>query len=376
MDQPQNAFQTAAAGALDFAWDTIRRTIPRMGTEHPRIGRDDLTYERCARDDWVEGFWAGQLWLAYDHTRDPVFLDAAQAQRPYFMERLNRPQSHDHDLGFLYTLSLVADYKITGCQEARDGALRAADSLIARYHPIGRFIRAWNDWPGVNNQGRIIIDCMENLPLLYWASRETGASRYADIANVHAYTNTHYIVRYDGSTYHTYFFDPASGRPQRGATFQGYADESCWSRGQAWGVHGYSVAYRYTGDSLYAATARRLADYALAHLPEDGVPYYDYRLPEDVPHYRDTSAAAILAAGLLNLADVIADGAVYHEAACRLLLRLIEGYTTAGAPAAEGLLREGASHVAAGKASQMLPYGDYFFVEALLRSLGHSAFAW
>jgi unsaturated chondroitin disaccharide hydrolase len=115
---------------LAQAFDSIRRTIPKMGTNVPCIGNADLTYARCARDFWVEGFWSGQLWLAYDETKDAVFMEAARAQRPYFFQRLDRPESHDHDLGFLYSLSLVADYKLTGDDDACQGALRA-DSLAA-----------------------------------------------------------------------------------------------------------------------------------------------------------------------------------------------------------------------------------------------------
>lgn len=371
--------QTMFRDALDFAWATIRRTIPKVGLKHPLIGREDLTYALCEDeqpDFWVESFWTGQLWLAYVHTKDPYFLEAAQAQRDYYLGRLNRPQTFNHDLGFLYTHSLVAEYKIMGEPVAREGALRAADALTRRYNPAGRFIQAWDSWGGIDNRGRIIIDCMENLALLYWASEQTGDRRYADIADAHAHTNTQHIVRADGSSYHTFFFNPETGAPVGGKTHQGYADESCWSRGQAWGIHGYSVAYRYTGNPEHAATARCLIDYTLPRLPADSVPYYDYRLPDDVPHYRDTSAAAIMAAGMLNLADQIPDGAHYREAAYRILAGLCEHYTTKGHPQAEGLLVQGASHVGGGRADNMLPYGDYYFVEGLLRALGHTDFAW
>lgn len=367
--------------ALDQAFQTIRRTIPRMGADRPRIGRDDLTYERCGDNDWVDGFWPGQLWLAYAETQDPVFFDAARAQRPYFAARIDRPDSHSHDLGFLYTHSTVADYKLTGDDTARAISLAAAEALSRRYNPAGRFIQAWNKWTQPNgaiidNRGRIIVDCMENLALLYWAAQESGEARYADIATDHAHTTARYIVREDGSTYHTYFFDPASGAPLRGETHQGYADESCWSRGQAWAIHGFTVTYTYTRLPEFRDMARRLADYAIVRLPEDGVPLWDYRLPDDAPHYRDTSAAAIMAAGLLLLADQVEDGAAYRDTAHRILNGLIAGYTTVDYANAEGLLLHGASHVSAGRADNMLPYGDYFYVEALLRALGRQDFSW
>lgn len=368
------------ADTLTQAYDTIRRTIPKMGTDRPRRGHGDLTYERCGPKDWVDGFWSGQLWLAYADTDDSVFLDAARAQMPYFYERLDRPESHDHDLGFLYSLSLVAAYKLTGDEAARAGALRAADSLAGRYNAKGRFIRAWNEWPNrASNEGRIIIDCLENLALLNWATEQTGAARYRDIAIAHAHTNTDHIVRADGSSYHTFHFDPATGDPLRGETVQGFADESCWSRGQSWAIHGYAVTYGYTGEARFLQTAIKLADYALARLPDDHVPVWDYLLPDDQPPYRDTSAGAIMAAGLFALADHLTETAQaehYRSAARAILDGLIAGYTTFDQPAAEGLLREGAAFVNAGYANNMLPYGDYFFVEALQRASGRTAFFW
>jgi unsaturated chondroitin disaccharide hydrolase len=370
----------AYSDALTQAFDTIRRTIPRMGTSAPCIGNEDLTYERCARDFWVEGFWSGQLWLAFDETQDAVFKEAASAQYPYFFARLDRPETHDHDMGFLYSLSLVAGYELTGDEDTRRGALRAAESLAGRYNPNGRFIRAWNDWgDGTSNRGRIIIDCMENLGLLFWAAEQTGESRYKEIAIAHAHTASDHIVRADGSSYHTFQFDPDTGEPLRGETMQGYTDESCWSRGQSWGIHGFALAHRYTGEARFHDTATKLADYALAHLPDDHVPYWDYQLPDDEIPYRDTSAGAIMAAGLFLLADQLADetqASRYRDAARAILDGLIAGYTTFDHPGAEGLLTQGASHVKSGYANNMLPYGDYFFVEALLRAEGRTAFFW
>lgn len=366
--------------ALTQAFDTIRHTIPKMGTDRPAIGRSDLTYERCHDKHWVDGFWSGQLWLAYAETQDPVFFEAARAQRPYFIARLDRPETHDHDLGFLYTLTLVADHVLTGDEEACRGALRAADALAGRYNPRGRFIPAWN-WQsnGDPNRGRIIIDCMENLNLLFWAAAQTGQTCYRDIAVAHAHTTIDTIVRADASTYHSFVCDPDTGEPLYGQTVQGFADDSCWSRGQAWGIHGFAMAYRYAGNERFRVTAIRLADYALARLPDDGVPYWDFLLTDDAPCYRDSSAGAIMAAGLFLLADVLDDEAkaAHYRASARAILDgLIAGYTTFDHPQAEGLLTQGASHVAHGYCDNMLPYGDYFFIEALLRAQGRTAFFW
>jgi unsaturated chondroitin disaccharide hydrolase len=379
MTTSESVAETIFARALNDCWRTIKRTIPRMGTDRPNLGNADGTYTRCGDHDWVDGFWSGQLWLAYSETRDPAYFEAARAQRPYFFERLARPETHDHDMGFLYSLSLAADYMLTGDTTSRDGALRAAESLAGRYNPTGRFIRAWNDWGEIDNRGRIIIDCLENLCLLYWAANITGDPEFAVIATEHAHTARRHIVRPDRSTYHTYLFDADTGQPLRGETYQGYSHESCWSRGQAWGIHGFSQIYRHTGDRTFLETAQALAAYAIEHLPSDSIPYWDYRLPPGVPQYRDTSAAAITAAGLLSLADQVSEPAViesYTRTAHNILTSLAEHYSTRESAAAEGLLMQGAADVPRGLSSAMLPYGDYFYVEALMRALGHKDFFW
>ena len=255
-------------GALDAAYASIRRTIPRMGTDRPSIGEaGGLTYIRCGDNDWVDSFWCGQLWLAWDETKDEAFFAAARAQRPYFAARLDRPASHNHDLGFLYSLTTVADYLLTGDREARALSLRAADALAGRFNRAGNFIQAWNAPAGSTpeevrrRKGKIIIDCMMNLGLLFWAARESGRDELAAIAIAHADTTTRYIIRPDGSTYHTYDFDPDTGAALGGFTAQGFADESCWSRGHAWAIHGYTrdlSAHRRGAVPRHRAGTRRL----------------------------------------------------------------------------------------------------------------------
>lgn len=372
--------QETVSKALSNALATIVRTIPKMGTDRPKIGRADLTYLRCDERDWVDGFWSGQLWLAYSFTQNELFLEAAQAQLPYFAERINRPDSHDHDMGFLYSLSGVASFKLTQNSESKDLALEAARSLISRYNPKGQFIRAWNDWPQDNSdfkkrkQGKIIIDSVENLGLLFWATQMTGDERFSNIAIAHANTVARYMVRPDSSSYHTFDFDPDTGQPIGGFTAQGYADESCWSRGQSWGIHGFAQSYAYTGLTHFKDIACRLADYTIKHLPADYVPYWDYLLPDNMPHYRDSSAGAIASSGLYLLADLMEkDGEPgkaqeYRSIAWKILASLIQEYTTSNFEQAEGLLLQGASHVSAGYFDNMLPYGDYFYLESLLRA--------
>lgn len=177
------------------------------------------------------------LWLSYQLTGEPVYRAAAEAQLPGYAERLAaRRQIDHHDLGFLYQPSCVAAYRLTGNQEARRTALAAADSLMARYLPQAGIIQAWGDLNHPRERGRMIIDCLMNLPLLHWAGVKAGDARYRDAAVRHAHLSQQYLVRADASSFHTYHFDPATGAPQYGSTHQGHADESCWARGQAWGI--------------------------------------------------------------------------------------------------------------------------------------------
>jgi unsaturated chondroitin disaccharide hydrolase len=384
--------QTLISENLAKALQSIQRTIPLMGTGQPKIGLADLTYRRCTDADWVNSFWAGQLWLAYAWTGDILFKQAGLAQQPYFAGRLNRPQTLDHDLGFLYSLSTVAEYKLTGNPAARELSLKAADLLITRFNPRGRYLQAWNTSAEHTpeeqeyRRGQMIIDGMENLGLLYWASEQTGKPVYREVAIAHARTAAKYLVRQDGSTYHTYIFNSQTGEVVGGRTAQGFANESNWSRGQGWAIHGFTLAYERTGLPEFLATARHLADYVVRRLSQaaDAVPDWDFELPADGPFYKDSSAGAITAAGLLYLAAQLPNGAapdraaseLYQALAGRILSSLIQSYTTFALPGAEGLLLHGASHVPEGFTDNMLPYGDYFFVEALLRASGKQDFFW
>jgi unsaturated chondroitin disaccharide hydrolase len=336
--------------------------------------------------DWVAGFWCGQLWLAYAWSGLNEFYAATQRQMPYFAQFVRDTDLHDHDLGFSYSLSAVADYKLTGSAEARQMGLAAACSLANSYNPAGRFIQAWNPHPddtpenARRKRGLIIIDCMENLGLLYWAAAETGDQNLRDIALAHARTAARYMVRPDGSSYHTFTFDPDNGQPLGGFTHQGYEESSCWSRGQSWEIYGFALSYAYTGEKLFLDTATRLADYAIVHLPPDYVPFWDYKLPPDAPQYRDSSAGAITAAGLLLLIRYCPDERreEYRQVGLAILEKLTTNYTTAATPHAEGLLLHGAGFVKVGFADNMLPYGDYFYLEGLLRanSYSYNKFFW
>jgi unsaturated chondroitin disaccharide hydrolase len=207
-----------------------------------------------------------------------------------------------------------------------------------------------------------------NLPLLFWASHESGDANLHTIAEKHAKTLLRYLLRPDGSTYHTYLFDPATGEPLRPHTHQGYADDSLWARGQAWAIYGFAVASDWCQSSDFRQAAVRAAERFMAELPADHIPPWDLRLPLGEPAYPDTSAAAIAASGMLRLSRLVdpAQAAKLRTHADTLLRTLLE-HKLETDPQAQGLLRGGTYHRHKGwGVDAYFICGDYFFLEALL----------
>lgn len=367
-----------------FIIDKTQSNAAAFGDKLPASTADGV-YQFRDNGGWVGSFWTGLNYLCSELSGDAAFVDNARQSRWRFAKRLYEdPQSLDHDTGFLFSLSAVADYRLTGDAESRRLALGAAEVLAGRYHADGRFINAWNVWtPGEpfseGNRGRIIIDCMYNLPLLFWAAEQSGDDRYREIAVAHALTSAATLVRADYSCYHTFLFDPATGKPLRGTTFQGNDDDSIWSRGQAWALGGFTHAYRYTGDRRFLDTATGCANVFISELEADGVPMWDFRLPDKAGEPRDTSAGAIAAAGLLELAEHAdpADAAAFRTAAERIVGSLFAHYATVDAPDEQGLLREATGFRSRNvEVGCSLIYGDYYFAEAVARLLGVSRGYW
>jgi unsaturated chondroitin disaccharide hydrolase len=201
-----------------------------------------------------------------------------------------------------------------------------------------------------------------NTPLLFWAGSVTGSPHYAEAARRHSEQLRDHILRPDGTTYHTYYWDPETGEPLRGETEQGSADESCWARGQAWGIYGFALNHRYTGDESFRVAARRCADYFLDHLPADRVAYWDLVFTDGSGEHRDSSAAAIAVCGLLELG-----GDRYRAAAGRILGSLIERYA-GRRPDSDALLLHGVYDKPKGiGVDEGNLWGDYFYLEALTR---------
>ncbi|QIA65455.1 hypothetical protein GT360_18115 [Vibrio astriarenae] len=376
--------------------NSIERNAPIIGNRNPMVGAGPNDHSWVYPEDyfWTDSFWTGQLWFAYMITGKTEYKNMARMRNAHLNKILDTPLWLNHDLGFEFSLSAVADYKLTGCQEARKLGLRAAEALRSRYNWHGKYILAWTAGSGnkahaESVQGKIIIDCMENLSLLMWAYHETNNESFKEAAIGHAETSMKYIIRDDYSTYHTYDFDPATNAPIGGKTHQGYADESCWSRGQAWAIHGYAQLALITGEQKFAEVSEKCTEYMLSKITEDFVPVWDYLLPKNEIQYKDTSAGAVTSAGLFILSELFKSygdqdkSDYYRELGMKMLIALRDNYDLTDDINAQGLLSDSASSVPHAKlrdqenlANAMLPYGDYYYFEAVLRALGHKDLFW
>jgi unsaturated chondroitin disaccharide hydrolase len=373
---PAPATDAHVAEALDAAVAQVRANLPHFTYRAQNHSSVNNVYPAVENDQWTAGFWPGEIWLAYEATGDKVFRHAGQIHVQSFLHRIiHRIETDHHDMGFLYNPSCIAAFKLAGDEDARKAALLAADQLVERFHALGGFIQAWGRMGEPGNY-RYIIDCLLNLPLLYWAARETGNPRYREIARIHAATTLKHSVRADGSTYHTFFMNPETGAPSHGATKQGYRDDSSWARGQAWGIYGMALCYRHEGRPDYADAFDRLLAYYLKRLPQDLVPYWDLIFTEgDEP--RDSSSASIVACGLLEMADLVDDPARAEELetlARRMAGSLITSYAVKDPSVSNGLVLHGTYskkspyNTCRGEGvDECVAWGDYYYMEALTR---------
>jgi unsaturated chondroitin disaccharide hydrolase len=334
---------------------------------------------------WVGGFWNGINNLCYELSSDLKYLEAARSSHYTYITRLYEASNTlDHDTGFLYILPFVADYKITGNEKSKQIALDAAKFLKGRFNEKGQFLQCWNVWtPGdafsEENRGRVIIDSMYNLPLLFWAYEETGDKDFYRVAFAHAKTCEKYIIREDFTAFHTYVFDHERGTPKYGRTHQGYSDASCWARGLSWALGGFTYAYRYSKEESFLNTARKCVEVFIKNLEEDYVSMWDFSLPTKVGEPLDTSATAITAAGLLELSTLVEDeeSKYYRETAEKMVNSLYENYSTKDMPEDEGLIIHACGHMPyKSDIDCSLIYGDYYFVEAVARLLGNAKAYW
>ena len=374
---PNPTITAAEAGAaLDTAVKIVRQNLPLFTSNCQNHSSVNDIYPPCENDQWTCGFWPGEVWLAWERTGEDCFKNTALTLVDSFDHRIrNHIEVDHHDMGFLYSPSCVAAWKLVGSEKGRDAAILAADQLISRFHEKGEFIQAWGTL-GAKDNYRYIIDCLLNVPLLYWATEVTGDEKYANIAHRHVATCLKNSIRPDGSTHHTFFMDPVTGGPSHGATCQGYKDDSCWARGQAWGVYGTAISYRYTKKPEYLDAFRRVLAYYLERLPEDLIPYWDMTFTSGTEEPRDSSSASIVACGLLEAAKYVGEeeAAAWRKLAAQMLKSLADHYAVQEGPDGIGIVRHGTyskkspyNTCTPEGVDECVSWGDYFYMEALTR---------
>ena len=365
-----------------FAAEFLERVTKKLSIMAPQIGgnfpyTDNKTGEWHPKGEnasvfnWTNGYWPGMMWLMYIKTGDEMYRKFAEECEEKMDEAFDRFTGLHHDVGFMWELTSVANYKLTGNPRACARALHAATILAGRFNPMGKFIRAWN-WKTAP-KGYAIVDSMLNIPILEWAAKDSTEpdSRFSHIARIHADTVMNAFVRPDGSVNHIVDFDTTTGEVVKTPGGQGYASGSSWSRGQSWAVYGFVVAYLNSGKQEYLDTAKRVAHYFLSNLKPGELPLLDFRAPRE-PVYYDASAAAITACGLIEIARVVdeIEADMYYDAAIDLL-RVLDKNCNYNED--ELILLENNSGIYHEEGSIHRPYifGDYYLLEALMKLYGN-----
>jgi len=355
--------------------------------KYPRSSKNGhLTYVTI--EEWTGGFWPGALWYMYAYTQDPKWKEAATK----WTESLENNQfnTKHHDIGFMMYNSYGNAYRLTKNEKYKAILVQSAKSLCKRYNDKVGAIKSWNDKPSLDGKDTmrypVIIDNMMNLELLFFASKITGDTTYKHIAIKHAEKTMQNHLRPDYSSYHVINYDTITGKALHKETNQGFAHNSTWTRGQAWGVYGFTMTYRETGDKRFLNTAMKMADFFINHknLASDKIPNWDFNVNElgynppitaqasnltYIP--KDASAAAILASALLELSDYAGSkGATYTSIANQILKSLSSSDYLAKRGTNNGFILMHCTGNAnrLSEVDKPIMYGDYYFLEALLRA--------
>lgn len=350
----------------------VDRNIAKLGELFPTPATFNNAYKPMQNTEWTNGFWTGILWLCYELTNDPKYRNLAEKNVESFLDRIEKNiEVEHHDLGFLYSISCVSAYKLTGSEKGKRAALLAADKLISRYQEKGEFIQAWGEL-GAKDNYRLIVDCLLNIPLLYWATEVTQDEKYKEIAKKHYISTVNNAIRDDASAFHTFYFDPETGLPSHGKTRQGYSDDSSWARGQAWLIYGIALNNSYVENVENIELFESITNYFLNRLPKDFVSYWDLIFGDGSGQSKDSSATAIAVCGI-NLMDKYLPETnryklIYKYASHSMLESLIDNYTDDLTDGIQALINEGVYSWHSGKGvNEGNIWGDYYYLEALVR---------
>lgn len=357
---------------IDETWEKIDEKLKKVVARNKYIiagYTENGKYKDCSKEagigNWTNGYWPGIMWLMYDATGDVNYREVAEyGEKALDMAQAKYDILH-HDVGFMWLLSSVANHTITGNAESRNRALHAACILAARYNVNGGYIGAWQ---GPRTSNWVIIDCMMNIQLLFWAYQQTGNLSFKSIAMSHADTCMRDHIREDGSVNHCIEYDGNTGEVLGKPFTQGYDMDSSWTRGQGWAVYGYVMSYLHTGEKRYLDAAKKVAHYFIAASCCDGyIPKADFVQPDD---QIDTSAAAVVACGLIEIAKAVPEreSKMYLKAAFNLLKALTESQCD-WTDNNDAILQNCSGcwnkqvHIPA-------MYGEYYFVEAMYKLKG------
>ena len=373
----------------DFAEEMFRKIDKKMSVVTKRSrnkladGVDGQGIHKSTRpENWTSGFWPGLNYLLYERTKNPDYLETARGLELAMDKGLEKFDTLSHDVGFMWHIVSVTNYRLSGDEASRRRALFAAATLSSRFILGGNFIRAWNEWdPPVGNEGWTIIDCLMNLPILYFASAELRDDRFKRIAMAHADMALRDHLRPDGSVAHIVEHNRETGEAVRTYGGQGIREGSSWSRGQAWALYGFVLSYLHTGEMRYLDGAKQVANYFISNCCDDWLPRIDFRAPAE-PVYYDSTAGACAACGLIELAKALPEdeGGMYMNAAVNILRAMGERFMDFSEET-DCMLNFGSVRYPTSEFSDdpyhiSIIYGDYFYTEAILKLIGSEFQPW
>ena len=368
-EKKQTSWEENAIETASFQMKMMTEAISDSAKLPRSIKNDKVRLEEIY--DWTSGFFPGSLWYLYELTNDEHFKNEAEK----YTNLLNdlRYYKDTHDLGFMIFCSYGNDYRITGDTTAIPVMIETADNLIGRFNENTQTIRSWDfgDW-----QYPVIIDNMMNLELLFWASDYTNDPKYKDVAIRHANTTMEHHYRDDFSSFHVVDYDTISGDVILQGTHQGFSDDSDWARGQAWGLYGYVVMYRFTKDQKYLDFANNIASFIIDNVKTDDlIPYWDYNAPNIPDAPRDASAASVTASALLELSKYDTEKKDTYFQYAETILKNLSGdqYLAEKGDNLGFILKHSVGHLPANsEIDTPLNYADYYYLETLKRYLNYN----
>ena len=370
---------------IDTTWEKLDKKLSHLSIKSrnkiPHTTRNGEHDDHSQGKDivmWTNGFWGGLMMLMYSATGKECYKITAETSEKLLDKAFQYMDEWNHDVGFMWHILSGANYKLTGNMDSRNRNLIAAMSLMSRYNVEGNYIRCWNSWiTDEDVSGWTIIDCLMNLPLLYWASEELHDSRFKKVAIRYADMAMRDHLRADGSVHHIVIHDTEKPNTVLGTNVgQAYSESSSWARGTAWALYGFMISYTHTKDRKYLEAAKQVAHYFIANTANTNwLPLLDFRQPE-APVYYDSTSGAIAACGLIEIAKVVDEKEkdLYLNSALNILKQM-EKHWCNWSEEEDGILLMGSHSYGKGIHTSII-YGDYFFTEAVLKLKGSQFNPW